>query len=351
MWIRSYLGRAFLSLALSLCYGQSLVSQAAAARDPGEAFYRGKTVQIVVGFGAGGGYDLSARAVARYMGRYLPENPTVIVQNMPGAGSLVAANHLYKVAPKDGTVFGIFIASLVLEQLMGTAGLEFDAGSFNWIGSLMEDHYICVARKASPVKSLEDAMNIPIKLAASGSGTGAFIYPNLMNNLLGTKFNIILGYSGSSEMALAIERGEVDGVCESLSGMRTRHPEWLEPDNPFVNRLVLIGLSKRSDMPDVPLVAEFARDQATRGVFEVVTSTLAMGRPFAAPPGLPGERVATLRRAFVRVLEDPGFRSELQASGLEVYRPRDGEGLQQLVQQLLRAPKEQVELLRQYWHR
>lgn len=232
---------------------------------------------------------------------------------------------------------------------MGTQGVEFDATRFHWIGSMTEEQYVCFVRRDSPVDSLQDARRTPVQLAASGTGSGTYIFPNLMNGLLGTRFDIILGYSGSSEMNVAIERGEVHGRCNFWSSVKALNAPWMDPERPLIRFLVQFGSERHPELADVPLITEVATEQPARGIFQAVSSTLVMERPFAAPPGVPAERVAALRRAFIETLRDPQFLAEARAVHLEIRNPRSGETVQALVGELLRSPQDQVQILKRYW--
>lgn len=318
-----------------------------AAEDRVAAFYRGKTLTILVGYSAGGGYDLYARLLARHIARHIPGNPTVIVQNMPGAASIVAANHLFNVAPKDGTVIGTFARGLPVEQLKGSSGVQFDAARFNWIGSMNEEVGVCVARTDSGIQRFDDLFERPLRVGGAGPASDDDVYPRLLNALLGTKFQLVSGYPGGNEITLAIERNEVQGRCTwSWSSLKTTRPDWVE--GRFIRILAQIALRKYPELPNVPLVIDYAKDDATRKVFRVVFARQTMGRPFAAPPGVPTERVMALRRAFSETLRDPQFLSESGRGEIEINNPMSGEELQELVAEIMSAPPTVVQLIKQY---
>lgn len=312
------------------------------------SFYRGKTVTVAVGYSAGGGFDLYARLLARHLGKYIPGNPTVIVQNMPGAGSLVAANYLYNVAPRDGTVIGTFHPFNLLLQLTGQSGARFDATHFNWIGNMTEDGYVLYVRSDVPVRRFEDLLTVPVKIGVTGPGSPRHLLPNLMNGVLRTKFTIITGYPGSNEVDLALERGELEAATNIWSSVKSGRSDWLVGNPPFIRLLVQVGRSRHPDLKDVPLITEFAREERQRRVFASVSLPFAMVRPFVAPPGVPGERVQALRNAFMRALQDPQLRQEAKAASMSLDNPSDGETVEQLAQELLRRPREETDLIARF---
>lgn len=338
-------------LAVALAVGgwwlvASALVATAGAPDPVASFYQGKTVTVLVGYGPGGTFDLYARVLARHIGRHIPGKPTTIVQNMPGAGGLVLANHLYNVAPRDGTAFGIFTSNLVIEQLAGSQGIRFDAARFSWIGSITEETYVCLVRADVPVKRIEDARTVTVKMGAAGPGSDSHVFPILMNRLLGTRFQVVAGYPGGGDINLAVERGEVDGRCNNWSGVKGGTPQWLE--RAFVNILVQVGSRRHPDLPHVPLLAELVEDEEARSIIDLVSARLIMARPFAAPPGLPPERLAALRKAFMQTLDDPAFQADIRSTNLEVNNPLSGEQVARMVERLLQTPRERVAKLEQY---
>lgn len=230
-----------------------------AAQVPVEQFYRGKVVTILVGFGAGGGYDLYARILSRHIGRHIPGRPTVIVQNMPGAGGLVMANHLFNAAPRDGSVFAILNPGNLVAQVVGDPAVRFDGRRLNWIGNMSEDSLVIYVRSDSPVQRLQDALTRPIRLGAPGTGTLNYFPPRLLNEVLGARFELILGYSGTNDIELAIERGEIHGDSNFWgTSLKPRKGEWFSGERPFARILVQFGYRRRQDLRDVPLAAEMA---------------------------------------------------------------------------------------------
>ena len=324
----------------------ALLSSGAAWAARGEdSFYRGKVVTVLVGYSPGGGYDLYARTLARHLGRHIPGNPTVIVQNMPGAGSKVAANYLYNVAPKDGTVFGIFAPTLLLEQIVGAPGVQYDASKFSWVGSMSAQTYVALVRGDAPVTRFGDVFRKPLRVGSTGGASLDHVVPSLSNELLGTRFDIIAGYPGSNEVNLAIERGEVHGKFGDWASLRRIIAGWGQEGIPAAAVLVQLGLDKHPELPNVPLIWEFINNDRARRVFRAIAAPLSMGRPFAAPPGVPAERLAMLRKAFMDTLNDPQFRQEARTADLDLANPMGGQDVQQLVGEVLRLGPEEVAIL------
>lgn len=321
----------------------------AGSPNPVENFYRNRTVTILVGFTAGGGYDLYARTLARHIGRHIPGNPTVIVQNMPGAGSLVATNYLYNVAPRDGSMFAIFPNTLLIQALIGAPEVRFDPTRFGWIGSMNADVYMCVARRDAPVKTFRDLLTTPLCIGGTGPGATTDTQPRLFNGLLGTKFELIVGYPGGNEVDLALERGEIQGRCGlSWSTAIARKPEWFDKNNPLVTILFQTGRRRHPQLAEVPLIRELTSDERARRILDTFFIPAAMARAFAAPPNVPAERLAALRRAFMATVEDPELRKEATRIRLELNDPLTGEEVQQLVDAFFHAPEDQVAVIKQY---
>jgi tripartite-type tricarboxylate transporter receptor subunit TctC len=311
-----------------------------AMADPVEDFYRGRNLTLVIGYSVAGGYDNYARVVARHLGNHIPGNPTVLPQNMPGAGSLRAANWLYNAAPKDGSVIGMFSRGMAMEPLIGTSQTQFDARKFSWLGSGTDEVSTCVTWHDSPVKTWEDALKIPFTVGGEGSGSDPDIFSTVVRNVFGVKLRLVSGYPGSAEVALAIERREVDGRCGwSYSSLRQQRPDWIT--NHQVNILVQLALKKTPELPDVPLVTDFAVTDRQRQILRLVFSRQAMARPFTAPPGIPEERRQALRKAFADTMADPAFLDEAKQRGLEV-NPVSGAEIDTLIADLYRSPPDVV---------
>jgi tripartite-type tricarboxylate transporter receptor subunit TctC len=298
-------------------------------------FYRGRSITLTVGYSAGGGYDAYGRVLARHLSKHIPGRPSVIVQNMPGAGSLRAANFLYNVAPKDGTAIGHFSRGMAMEPLIGTSATQFDARRFAWLGSGTDEVSICTTWHTSAVKTWNDMLTIPFTVGGEGSGSDPDIFSAVMRNAFGVKLKLVSGYPGSAEVALAIERGEVDGRCGwSWSSLKLLKPDWIA--NRQINIITQLALKKSPELPDVPLVFDFATTDRQRQILKLVLSRQSMARPFAAPPDLPADRKTALRTAFDRTLADPEFVAEARQRGLEV-NPVSGAEIDRLVDELYRT--------------
>ena len=307
-------------------------------------FYKGKQVTLIVGAATGGGYDSQARLLARHIGKHIPGSPNVIVQNMPGAGSLQATNHLYNIAPKDGTVFGLIQRDMLVAKAMNAPGIRFDIEKFNWVGNLASEIGIVVAWHESPLKTTEDLFKTEMIIGGTGPTIDTETSPRLMNSLIGTKFRIISGYTGTTDVLLAMERGEVMGLGDwSLSNIRSRRPELLREGK--IRLLMQTGLKKSPDLPDVPLLLDFAKSPEDRQVMEVFLSQKVAARPVLAPPGIPTDRVQALRAAFSATAADPEFIQDAEKSRLEVS-PTSGEDVERIVANISRVPPEMMEKLK-----
>ncbi len=309
------------------------------------AFYRGKTVSIIIGYDAGGGYDTYARTLSQFIGKHIPGNPTVIVENMPGAGSIKAANHLFTAAPKDGTVFGTFGRGLPYTELIADPAAQFKSAQFNWIGSMNDEVSICVLRSDSPVKTFEQLLTTSVKIGATGPDDDTGFFPRFLNGALGTKFELVTGYAGGNDVNLAIERGEVAGRCGfSWSSIVSTRPQWLA--DKFVNILMQMSLAKHPDIPaTVPLIMDYAKTDDVRQMFEVIFSRQTMGRPFTAPPGVPTERVKALRDAFDKTMADPEFKAAADKAKQEI-NPKGGADIQKIVEKIFQTPKPLVDKIK-----
>jgi tripartite-type tricarboxylate transporter receptor subunit TctC len=298
-----------------------------------------RSVSIIVGFSPGGAYDLYARVLAKYIGNHLPGKPTVVVENMPGAGGLKAANYLYQVAPKDGSTFGTFARGVVIGPLFGQGA--FDGTKFSWIGSITDDVNVCLSWHTSQVRTWSDVMTKPFAVAGQGPQADPNIYANLVKNLFGAPLSLVNGYPGSNEIVLAMERGEVDGVCAlSYSTARTTLDEKIK--NKDINIVFQAGLKKAAELSDVPLLLDLASDEKKHAILKLIMGVQGMARPFVAPPGLPQTRIQELRTAFAETMSDPAFMNEAKKLNLEV-NPASGAQVEALVTDLYRTPREVVE--------
>ena len=306
-------------------------------------FYRGKTINVIVGYTAGGGYDLYARALARHMCRHLPGTPNIIVTNITGAGSLNAANHIYNVAPKDGTAFGTFARGLAMEPLIGTAKVLFEATKFTWLGSGTNEISVCATWHTSPVKTWADVLKSQFTVGGEGAGSDPDTYALMLRNVFGAKLKLVTGYHGTSDIILAIERGEVDGRCGwSWSSIKSTRAAWIAEKK--LNYLIHISEQKAPELADVPTISKLANDRQKQ-MLRLVTSRQVMGRPFAAPPGVPEDRKQALRKAFDETLRDAAFLEEADKLKLEV-NPVPGTEIDTLIAELYRTPKDIVEAAR-----
>jgi tripartite-type tricarboxylate transporter receptor subunit TctC len=309
------------------------------ARSAGvEDFYRGKTVSLLIGYSVGGGYDAYGRLLARHFGKHLPGNPNVVPQNMSGAGSLKAANYLYSVAPKDGSVIGTFSRSQGIAPLLDKA--EFDSTKFTWLGSVTDEVSLCVTRHDAPVKTFSELLVTPATFGSEGAGADPNIFALLYRNVFGAKIKIVTGYPGTNEIQLATERGEVDGLCGlSWSTLKGRYPHWLTGKK--ANILVQAGIKKQPELLDVPSASELAKQPDQRQILKLMLIGQAMARPFAAPPGIPADRKAALIAAFERTTKDPDFLAEAEKLNFEV-NPVNADKLDALLAEAYAMPKDVI---------
>jgi tripartite-type tricarboxylate transporter receptor subunit TctC len=302
--------------ALLAAIGIACVIPVASAQDIG-AIFAGRQVRIIVGTGAGRGYDVYARVVARHLGKHVAGHPTFIVENMPGASGIRAINYLYSAAPNDGTVIATFNNAIPFYQAVGQPGIRFKAEELSWIGSLAQAATVVAVWHAAGVRTIDDARRVEVVMGATGSAGTKAGYPALLNNTLGTKFKIVTGYEGGNAVTLAIERGEVQGDGSSRwSSWKTTRPEWVS-DRKIIP-IVQIGLRKDPELSDVALLADYAQSQELRQMFEFVGAPDSLGQPFAGPPRIPTERLTVLRHAFEQMVHDPAFRAEAAILKLDV---------------------------------
>lgn len=325
----------------------SALAGTACAQDAVEQFYRGKAISIYIGSSAGGGYDTYARAVARHMGKYIPGHPAIISQNMPGAGGNKAAGYVYSVAPKDGTAIGAIFPGNILAPLLGDAPVQHDPQKSIYLGSANSDVYTCVARTDSPIQSFKDVLSTEMIVGASNEGGTTRDLPAMSNNILGAKFRVVTGYSGTREIMLAVERKEIHGLCGyGYTSLLTVTPRWL-PDK--VVRIIVQENAKglpELNKQGIPRTVDFAKTPEDRQVLELVYSQAVFGRPYVLPPGVPAERVAALRKAFVAALNDPALLAEAKKMKLDIAA-LSGEEVQTMVGQLYAMPKQVVERAKQ----
>jgi len=298
--------------------------------------FAGKSVQMIIGFGAGGGYDLWGRTVGRHIGRQLPGAPGVIPQNMPGAGSYAAASYIYNIAPKDGSALGIIARDAVLGPLTGAVGARFDPTRLSWIGTPTKETNICIAYHTAKVKSVDDLARHQLILGTTGAGTGTRSYPLALADILGMKFKLVSGFPASADVFLAMERGEVEGICESLDSVKIRRPDWIPARKVVV--LFQAGLEPKPELKDVPFVLDLAKTDEQRRTLEFLYAGQGIGRPFVAPPDLPPDRLKMLRTAFTATMTDASFMEDARRSKLDLD-PEDGEHLAALIAKIYATPK------------
>jgi tripartite-type tricarboxylate transporter receptor subunit TctC len=315
----------------------ALIALAAPANAQSVAdFYRGKQIVLVVGYGVGGGYDLYARMFARFVGSHIPGHPTIVPQNMPGAGSRSAANWLYRVAPQDGSVLACLGQGTPTDQALGQPGVQFDAGKFNWIGNLSLVNNFLFVSAASGVTTFAQAKTKQVAIGATGASSPSVLYPQVSNNLLGSKFKIIAGYPGGGDINIAIERRELDGRgSDSWASMKATHPDWLR--NHTINILFQVGPRREADLPNVPLWTDLAENDDQRQVLTLLSGDVAVGRPILTAPNVPTDRVNALRQAFADTLRDPQFVAATKQANMEM-NPMAGDELQHIVEKIVSSP-------------
>ena len=294
-----------------------------------EEFYTGKTVELYIGYTVGGGYDSYARTLARHMGKHIPGNPTVVPVNMDGAGSLRMTNWLFEAAPQDGTVFGTFARAAPFDPLFGNPDANFDGREFNYIGSANNEVSICAAMSRTGIDSFDDLKTQELIIGGTGDTADTVQFPKVLNAVFGTQMRIINGYPGGNDVVMAMERQEVDGRCGwSYSSLISGNGDWVADGT--VNILMQLSTAKHPALPDVPLVMDLVENDADRALLNLVFARQTLGRPYAAPPNVPADRVEALRAAFMATMEDPEFLAEALAQDLEIT-PVDGAAVQQLV--------------------
>jgi len=305
-----------------------------------EEFYKGRTVNLVIGFSVGGGYDLYARHLARHIGRHIPGNPTILPQNMPGAGSLKAANFVYTAAPKDGSTFGTFSRTTGINPLL-ESGATFDGTKFSWLGSVTDDVSTCVTWHTSAVKTWKDFLEKPTTLGGQGPSSEPDIFARLYKNVFGAPIKLVAGYPGTNEISLAMERGEVDGLCGlTWSTIKTRHAAWLRDKK--ISLLVQAAFKREPEIDaGVPLVMDMTKDKEKLQILKLILAAQEMARPFAAPPGIPADRKVALVKAFDATMKDPEFLADAKKLNIDV-NPVTAKALDELLAELYATPKDVV---------
>jgi tripartite-type tricarboxylate transporter receptor subunit TctC len=316
---------------------------ATVAADPIEDFYRGKQVRFIIASATGGDYDQWSRIIARFLGKYIPGNPTIVPQNMPGGGQITATNHLFTTAAQDGTVIGMIGRNLPNDALLKKEGVRFDPVKFNWLGSPELTNRVCVAIDGAPVKKAQDLFQSELLVGGAGAGTAVSTTPVLLSRLLGMKFKLIEGYGNSQAVLLAIERGEVQGICQTYSSLRSSRPEWFAS-----GKLKVLFNTERHPVEglNAPSVFDFVKSEDQRKVLSLYTSSVELGRPIVAPPNVPKERVEALRKALADTLKDPELLEEAQKQGMEMTYV-SGPEIETLIADLMSTSPEIVDKMRE----
>ena len=330
--------------ALLVLFGLIAAAAPAVAQKSVADFYKGKTLRIIVGVGVGSGYDLNARTLARTLSAHIPGNPTVIVQNQPGAGSLAMTNALYNTGPFDGTVIGASFNGLPTAPLLEPAGARFDANKIIWLGSTNRETQVTYVWHTAPVEKLADLFTTQLVVGAQAPGSTQYDFPILTNHLFGTRFKIVTGYESTPKIHLAMESGEVQGNgATNWSTLKALSSDWIAAKK--IRVIMQWGLQKNPELADVPLVMEMAKTDADRQALELALARLEFGRPFFLPPKVPPERVEALRRAFDATVRDPAFLAEADKAKIEVD-PLTGEEVAKLVEKVSRTPADTVARVR-----
>jgi len=333
-------------LAISASAASTFAPTPAACDDVSD-FYTGRTVQLVIGYAPGGGYDDHARMLGRHIGRHIPGNPTVVVQNMPGAGSIRAANYLYNVAAKDGTVFGGFARGLFIDPLLGRVeGTRFTPAKFSWLGSVSNDVGVCAFRSDAGIESWADMKTKRYKIGATGAGADSDVFSNLLRKMFNLPMQLVLGYPSVAETVLAIQRKEVDGRCGwSWSTLSTRNRDlWLSKQ---IRVVLQLADQRIAELADVPTVLDVAGGSEEQAVLKLIVARQMMARPFVAPPGVPPERLAALRSAFDATMRDPEFLADANRQGLDV-RPVTGAAADALIAEVYATAPDVVRRAAEY---
>ena len=315
-------------LSTGLVFGSAFSSATNALAQSTPSDFAGKTISVYIGSDAGGGYDFYGRLLARHFGQHVSGKPTVVPQNMPGAGSLRAANYLYNAAPKDGTAIGIITQTVALEELLGTPGVQYQSNKFNWIGRLTPNIDVSVTWHTSKGKDIESSKLHVIPVAGTGAGNVAEVMPRVLNEIIGTRFNVIAGYKGANAAMLAMERGEVDGAATSWANLKISKQDWLNEKK--INIVVQYTPERHPELPGVPALVELGRTDEDKQVLALYGSTAIIGRSFTTAPDVPGDKIAMLRSAFDAMVRDTSFLSEIEKGKLE-FEPLSGIELQAII--------------------
>lgn len=320
---------------LAVAVAGILVPALAFAQTP-EAFFKGRQVTMLVGAGAGGGYDVYSRVWAKHASRHIPGQPQIVPKNLPAAGGIAAANTLYNNSDRDGSVFAALPNGVSMDPLAGVAQARFKPLEMAWIGSIGKLQNVCATWHTSPVKTIAEARQRETIVAGAGATSNTAIMPRIINELLGTRFKVVAGYDPTGGLNMALERGEAEGICGlSWSTMKASRPHWIK--DKLLNVIVQVGVDKLPDLPDVPSALDLVTDGASRQVLELILIRQEIGRPLVLPPGVPADRVAALRRAFEATLKDRAFLAEAERSGMEI-EPLSGGEIEKMLAAAYSAP-------------
>ncbi len=309
---------------------------ASAQTQPVADFFTRKNVRMLVGYGPGTGFDVYARAVARHIGRHIPGQPTIVVENMPGAGGLTMANYLYNVAPRDGTAVGL-VVNVFMEPMFKNEQARFDVKKFSWLGSVSRSTPLCFTWHTSGIEKYNDVKDKEVLVGAIGRFTDSYLFPQLLNAFTGTKYKPVTGYRDSGAIGIAMERGELHGFCSfTLASIKSARPDWLEHRR--INILVQLGLTKNPEIPDVPMILDLVKDDVARQIMFVMASNWEAARPVGGPPDISPERLVALQAAFMSTMKDEQFLAEAKKTNMDVD-PMDGQAVQAILDKLYATPQ------------
>ena len=331
------------TLQVGICLLSIGLSAQVAVAESGD-FYAGKQIKVIVSTQAGGDYDLWMRFISPYLSKYIPGSPPILIQNMPGAGSIVATNYLFNVPPRDGTVIGMIGRNIPFQTVMGEKTIRADLTKFNWLGNPEVTNRVCAYRPTPNVKSAQDLFEHPLMMGGAGSGGAPSTIPLLLSRMLGMRLKLVEGYQGARDVLLAIERGEVDGVCFSVTAIESARPGWLA-----AGKLRLLFNMEKDRLPgsNVPSIFEFTKTEDQRQTLTMFSAGVIFGRPIVAPPGVPADRINILRTAFEKAMADPDLLEQAKKNGLEVGVVK-GETLAKMMVELMATPRDLVERMKAY---
>ena len=327
------------SLFAAVLMSATVLAQGPVAAEAQQSF-AGRTITLTIGYGPGSGNDVYGRLIARHLGKHIPGQPNIVAQNLPGAGSFKAANYLFQAAPKDGTAIGYISQTAATEELLGSQAIQFKTAQFNWIGRIGSYNNVTMFWHTARTKTIADALKLELTMGATGVGSAVYVYPNMMNKVLGTKFKIISGYQGTAQTSLAMERGEVDGVTMGWFPVKTNKRDWVEQKK--INILVQFLNERHPDLPNVPTIVELARSPEEKQLFALFANDGEVGKAILAPPGVPAATVAMLRRAFDAMTKDRDYLADADKLQLEIDA-MSGERLQKVIETVMATPASVVE--------